>query len=95
MDLQRPDSYQWGADPDFSEHVLHKHAPCFHPPILRQEKQTLRAASETVDHSSFANWQSTQTMHFSSWEQPPASLPSANHGVRELQASCKLQIWKS
>lgn len=24
MDLQRPDSYQGGAGPHFSEHVLHK-----------------------------------------------------------------------
>lgn len=24
MDLQRPDSYQGGAGPDFNEHVLHK-----------------------------------------------------------------------
>ncbi|EAW89183.1 hCG1986457, partial [Homo sapiens] len=28
MDLQRPDSYQGGAGPDFNDHVLHKDSIC-------------------------------------------------------------------
>lgn len=81
---------------------LSQHAPCFHPPLLRQEKLSLETASENGDLSSFANLQSTQAMSFPSWEQPLTILPPTCQleevfwgQMRELQTCSKQQIWMS
>jgi hypothetical protein len=52
MDLQRPDSYQGGAGPDFNEHVLHKvkkKKNLLPVPILGEDATTTGSSLCTTD----------------------------------------------